>query len=81
MVIAWDPIGLTSIGAPRDEYDCLSDPIMRQLESSATPAELERYLSHHIAGHFGTPADEACLESFAGKVCVWYAENWPDSEV
>jgi hypothetical protein len=35
LVIAWKPNGLIAIGSPRDEYDCLLGPLMRDLEQGA----------------------------------------------
>ena len=40
LVNDWDPVGLIAAGAPTDEYDCVSGPLLRRLEEQASAGEI-----------------------------------------
>ena len=70
LIDAWDPVGLLEIGAPKDEYGCLVEPILGHLVRGDTPEQLAAWLHSHIADHFGTSSPNA--RAFAEKACAWY---------
>ena len=77
LVLSWDPIGVAAIPDwPRDEYNCLIDPVMRMLERNATSHEIAAALIATVQDHMGLDADPAEVAQFAAKAKVWYAERW-----
>jgi hypothetical protein len=76
----WDPIGVISIGAPRDEYDCLLGTLLRLLEGGADEDKLFKFLDAEMKNHFGLPFVPTTRD-FAKKVTGWYRTKWPDSNV
>jgi hypothetical protein len=76
----WDPIGVISIGAGRDEYDCLLGPLLRLLEDNADEDALFHYLDLQMRDHFGLLYVPS-TRSFASKVKSWYEQSWPGSSV
>ena len=76
----WDPVGAISIGADRDEYDCLVGPLLRLLEDNADEDALFRYLDLQMKDHFGLLYVPS-TRSFSNKVKSWYEQSWPGSSV
>lgn len=82
LICAWDPIGVMDDPAwPNDEYDCLVGPVMRILESGASPDEITKYLSHEIKSHFGLDPRYREFDPFAAQLRGWFDEKWPSSTV
>lgn len=77
LVNQWDPIGLISMGAPEDEYECVVGPVLRMLESSESPGAISSYLEAEFAEHFGMPGVTAF--EFANQAIEWYRERWRES--
>jgi hypothetical protein len=78
LINEWDPIGLIEAGAPPDEYECVSGPLLRRLEERAGTVAIAEYLSAELADHFGVPISDAPV--FAAKVVSWYEKRWPTTE-
>ena len=69
----WDPIGIMHhAGAPRDEYDCLIGPLLTRLESSASEADIAKYLRNEIVHHFGLSAADYDFNAVAKRIHAWY---------
>lgn len=79
LINQWDPIGLISAGAPEDEYECVTGPVLRMLETSESAEAIAAYLETEFAEHFGMPAVGA--SGFAQQAAQWYRERWPRSTV
>ena len=76
----WDPIGAISIGAPRDEYDCLLGPLLRLLEENASEEQIFQFLDNQLRSHFELPGITTTRD-FANVVKSWYDSKWPASTV
>lgn len=76
----WDPIGIMdNPGAPRDEYDCLLSPLLTLLASSASEAEIAKYLRHQIVHHFGLSSADYDFTAVAKRVQAWYDRGWREA--
>ena len=72
----WDFIGvMDDPNWPRDEYECLIEPLMRRLESGQTVAELSQFLEENLRDHFGMHRVDD-LDDFAGRLKSWFDEKW-----
>lgn len=49
----WDPLGLLALGAPNDEYDCLTVHIVELYERQLDMPEMAERLEQCIEEHFG----------------------------
>ena len=81
LVNEWDPIGLISMGCPEDEYECLLDLLMRQLEASHKPKLIAQDLFTHISNHFGLSPDKRKTLKFVEKASAWFSEKWLNGSV
>ena len=70
LVNDWDPVGLIAAGAPTDEYDCISGPLLRCLEEQASAGEIAEYLTGEFRDHFGVRISDAPV--FARRVVSWH---------
>jgi hypothetical protein len=59
----WDPIGVNSAGAPRDEYDSYAPGVMRLLLAGATEDVLVAHLQALEADLLGMDADTTARET------------------
>jgi len=76
----WDPIGIMAhADAPWDEYDCLIGPLLTQLASSASEADIAKYLRHQIVHHFGLSASDYDVTAVAKRVQAWYDLGWREA--
>ena len=76
----WDPIGVGPDG-PKDEYDCLLWPVMRQLEADASPEELGAFLAAELEEHFGHGGDAESIASFVAQARAWFDVSWKGTQV
>ncbi|WP_195575799.1 hypothetical protein [Paenibacillus sp. 1001270B_150601_E10] len=55
LVNDWDPLGLLALGAPDDEYDCLTSFLTNFMEQNEEweAAQLQQELEHFVETHFG----------------------------
>ena len=69
LLAVWDPLGLIAMGAPRNEYDCMTGPLASLLACNASEDEIVSWLQHEFPAHFGLtgPGAEA-LRAFAKKL-------------
>jgi hypothetical protein len=75
----WDFIGvMDDPNWPRDEYECLIDPLMHRLESGQMVPELAQFLEDNLRDHFGMHRVES-LDDFAKRVRSWFDEKWSGS--
>jgi hypothetical protein len=70
LVNDWDPLGVVSSGAPADEYDCMSGPLLRRLEEHASVEDIAEYLTAELRDHFGVTVSDA--SAFARRVVSWH---------
>jgi hypothetical protein len=77
LVNEFDPCGLIALGAPDDEYDCLTNEIIHLLNESTTVQKIKDIVIKEIQEHFGVriPTKEPhwtnfynALSDFAVKV-------------
>ena len=77
----WDFIGvMDDPNWPRNEYECLIDPLMRRLESGQTVAELSQFLEENLRDHFGMHRVDD-LDDFVRRLKSWFDEKWPGSVI
>jgi len=69
-VVEWDPLGVVAAGAPEDEYDCVTGPLLRMLAEGATEREIESYLNSDFNDNFGVRVQHA--RQFAQATRAWY---------
>jgi len=74
-----DPIGVGPDG-PKDEYDCLLWPVMRQLEADASPEELCGFLAAELEEHFGHGGDAEGIASFVAQARAWFDASWKGTQ-
>jgi hypothetical protein len=75
----WDFIGvMDDPDWPRDEYECLIEPLIQRLESGQTVPELAQFLEDNLRDHFGMHRVET-LDNFAKRVKSWFDEKWSGS--
>ncbi|MCY9512621.1 hypothetical protein [Paenibacillus apiarius] len=53
IVDEWDPLGLLALGAPDDEYDCLTIHMVELYESQLDMLEMAERLEQCMEDHFG----------------------------
>lgn len=49
----FDPCGLIGLGAPPDEYDCLTHQIFSFIQKNKSRNEIKELILHEIEHHFG----------------------------
>ena len=70
----WDPIGLLSMGAPLDEYDCLVRPLLAALRRDGKPMELQRWLRTFIPDHFAVSAPPDIADFVRSLRTAWESQ-------
>ena len=55
LVNAFDPCGFIDMGAPIDEYDCLTNNILSYYYTDKTKEEIKTKVLYEIKHHFETP--------------------------
>jgi hypothetical protein len=81
LVNSWDPIGvMADPDWPRDEYDCLVSPLLRNLEAQASAESIAATLHAELTGHFGLDTSLEQCRAWARDAIGWYASRWPGSE-
>ena len=78
LINEWDPLGVISFGAPADEYDCMSGPLLRRLEEHATVEDIAEYLTAELRDHFGVTISDAGV--FARRVVSWHQACAPTGD-
>ncbi len=73
---AWDPIGLASLGAPEDEYDCLVGPVTGALREGLPADVVASRLRGYVLAHFGSQPED--IESFVDDLIRWYQNLSPN---
>ncbi|SYX82110.1 hypothetical protein [Paenibacillus alvei] len=53
LVDEWDPLGLRALGAPDDEYDCLTAYIVKLSAANSDMKKMEEVLEQCMEEHFG----------------------------
>ncbi len=55
IVNRWDPIAVFRMDSewPRDEYECVTGPLMRMLEAGRNADDITDYLEKEVREHFG----------------------------
>lgn len=53
LVDEWDPLGLRALGAPDDEYDCLTAYIVKLRVANSDMKVMEEELEQYMEEHFG----------------------------
>ena len=64
LVNSFDPISLIVVGAPEDEYDCLTGKILSYVYNQKTKIEMTNMVRHEIENHFGLVIEEEFKEKF-----------------
>jgi hypothetical protein len=70
----WDFIGIYPFkGGPKDEYDCLINPILSHLHKNITEEELNNFLIKELDEHFGlNPLKFTKIEDVVEKIIAWW---------
>jgi len=77
LMCEWDPIGVMSDPDwPRDEYDCLVDPVLTLLAQGASEEDIARYLRNEIDEHFALSPDHYDFTDVAQRVRRWFDHGW-----
>ena len=70
LVNNWDPAGKLAAGAPRNEYDAITEKIYGLLSGGASREEVARLLESEIREDFGaSPKD---VEQFVNRAFAWF---------
>ena len=78
LVNQWDPIGVfEEPDWPRDEYECVVGPLLRQVESRAPVEEIAQSLHAEFTGHFGLDIPLDTCRRWAIESAAWYSLRWP----
>jgi hypothetical protein len=68
LVNNFDPCGFIHLGAPIDEYDCLTNKILGHVYNKKNRQEIKDLILNEIEHHFGTPdltiLDEPYISDF-----------------
>src|SRR5213593_1162887 len=78
LLCEWDPIGVMSVGAPRDEYGCLIGPLLTLLQSGGTATDIQSYLRKEIVDHFGLSPEHYDFLAVAKRLRAWFDRGWRD---
>jgi hypothetical protein len=70
----WDPLGWIEAGAPPEEYDYVTGPLMRKLEERSGEAAVASYVASAFEEHYGARPGETI--DFAVLVVAWYETKW-----
>lgn len=73
LVNAHDPVQLIAMGCPRDEYDCVTGPLMRSLEQGASADAIRAFLLAHFRDHVGLPISDTAATQLTSAAQAWYA--------
>ena len=76
LLCEWDPIGVMSVGAPRDEYGCLIGPLLTLLQSGGTATDIQSYLRKEIVDHFGLSPEHYDFLAVAKRLRAWFDRGW-----
>lgn len=72
----WDPIGVEpKHGGPKDEYNCLLNPILDLLSEGTNDREFSNFLLQELKDHFGIHSQSKNRAIFAKKVLNWWRVN------
>jgi hypothetical protein len=55
LINSFDPCGLIGGGAPKDEYDCLTQQVLSFVYNKKSRQEMKELIIHEIEHHIGTP--------------------------
>jgi len=55
LINEFDPCCLISLGAPDNEYDCITHQLISKLYNGRSKIELKELILHEIKNHFGFP--------------------------
>jgi len=58
LVNAFDPCGLIKVGAPLDEYDCLTQQLLSYIYNKRTRQEIKELIIKEVDEHFGMPVEK-----------------------
>ena len=64
LVNEFDPCQLIYVGAPDDEYDCLTIQLFNSIYSGKSKTEIKDLFLHEIKYHFETPDLETLVEPY-----------------
>lgn len=64
LINSFDPISLIEIGAPEDEYDCLTEQILSFVYKKKTKIEMTNLVRHELEHHFGLVVEEKYKEKY-----------------
>ena len=71
-LLAWDPIGVSHFPEAVGEYDCLIDPLMRQLQDGASADVIGAWLCQELEDHFGLDPDLEREAALATELVDWW---------
>ncbi len=75
IVNRWDPIGVfgfREIDWPKNEYDCVVEPLMSLLRSGKTTEEITQYLERQVRDHFGVEVVPGKAARCADEAFTWF---------
>lgn len=72
-LLAWDPIGVSGWPEAADEYDCLMDPLVRQLDDGASAGTIAAWLCRELGEHFGLDPDPERETALAAELTAWWS--------
>ena len=66
----WDPIGLISCGAPKNEYSCVTEKILSILYKGGEIKDIKNYILNDMREHFGLRKEikQEYIESYNRKI-------------
>ncbi len=78
IVNRWDPIGVFKMDpeCPKDEYECVTGPLMRMLEARSSVEEITRYLEKEVREHFEIEPVPGAAGRCATESVNWFQGKW-----
>ena len=70
-------IGVFDPETNTDEYDCMIAPLLTRLASGADTGQVQQFLDHEIAGHFGMSLGQLETVAMAERLTAWWRSDSP----
>jgi hypothetical protein len=71
----WNPIGIPTVPAGDDEYDCLLWPLIRMLEQDSAVDAVAAFLTKELRDHFGLDHSTQSSVEFARRAKTWFQSS------
>jgi hypothetical protein len=77
LLSSWDPMGVSPDWV-RDEYECMTGPLLTLLQRGAELEMIASYLESELDHHFGVRLARDNVHAMAERILLWYERSWKD---